>query len=313
MTCQRAMACLAVAASIASVAMPSPGHTAEQPADSQIIVTGQTPDKEEVKRQAAQFVRSSGIARGQIPAARWLNPVCLKVFGLHPEYAGLVERKFAEIASQVPVKLAGPGCSGNLVVVFTESGTGFTQAFVKREPRVLSDVPLPSRRELFEGTAPVRWWYSIGENSSEGVGPSSAPNPIIGGTAEGGGAVLSMSNDALTLNLQNASLISTKVYRGILRATVVVDTKAAEGKALDAVAAYAAMVAYAEVRRGSEPPSGSILELFDRPDPPRSLTELDLGLLRTVYRLQLDRTSIRHRAKLAKGVADAAMGEGEGK
>lgn len=309
----RGMTRLVVATSLASLALPSASQAAEQPTDGQIVVTGQARDKEEVERQARQFVRDSGIARGQIPAARWLGPVCLKVFGLHPEYASLVERKFAQIASQVPVRLAEPGCRGNLVVVFAESGTGFTREIVKREPRIISDVPLPSRRELFEGTAPVRWWYSIGENSSEGVNASSAPSPWTGGNAEGGGSVLPMGDDAPSLRLQNASLVSTKVYRGILRATVVVDIKAAEGKALDAVAAYAAMVAYAEVRRGLEPPSGSILELFARPDPPRGLTELDLGLLRTVYRLQLDRTSIRHRARLAKGVTDAAMGEGDGK
>ncbi len=284
-----------------------PVEASSPPADPSIVVEGQRQTPEEIRRAAREFVRKSGIAQGQTPAARWRNPVCAKIVGLHGKPAELVRAKLEAEAKAAGVPLARPGCTGNLAIVFTDDGAGVARAIGRKDPRRTADVPMPTLRSIYQSEAPVRWWYAVGESSTSGVSAGTADLPWTG-NASGASVIPSNGNNTL-LRHNGSSLVSTLVERGITQATVIVDVEAATGKALDAVAAYVAMVALAEVQPRKDPSPGSILSLFEADSSQIDLSERDRDLLHTLYRLPLDRTALNHRSRLSRGVAAAELAD----
>jgi hypothetical protein len=99
--------------------------------------------------------------------------------------------------------------------------------------------------------------------------------------------------------------------RAIVEAGVVIDLDRVEGRRLDAIAAYAAFVAFAEVRAGATPPAGSVLGMFGRDGEPQGggLTKQDRTFLRALYRLPLDRTARRLRGRLVSDMVEAQAAE----
>lgn len=286
-----------------------PVKASSPPADPSIVVEGQRQTPEEIRRAAREFVRKSGIAQGQTPAARWRVPVCAKIVGLHGKPAELVRAKLEAEAKAAGVPLARPGCYGNLAIVFTDDGAGVARAIGRKDPRRTAGVPLPTLRSIYQSEAPVRWWYAVGESSTSGVSAGTAELPWTGGNAEGGGSVIPSNGNNTLLRHNGSSLVSTLVERGITQATVIVDVEAATGKALDAVAAYVAMVALAEVQPRKDPSPGSILSLFEADSSQIDLSDRDRDLLHTLYRLPLDRTALNHRSRLSRGVAAAELAD----
>jgi len=95
-----------------------------------------------------------------------------------------------------------------------------------------------------------------------------------------------------------SSIISTLTNRTLTSAIVIIDTDHAMGRRLDALAAYAALVAFSEIRNLDATPDGSILGMFASKEPPRDLTPQDTAFLRALYRMPLDRHAMRHRGQL---------------
>jgi hypothetical protein len=94
------------------------------------------------------------------------------------------------------------------------------------------------------------------------------------------------------------SIVSTLTNRILTSSIVIIDTDQAMGRKLDALAAYAALVAFAEIRNPDATPDGSILGMFSSGTPPRGLTAQDTAFLRALYRIPLDREAMRHRGQL---------------
>jgi predicted esterase len=71
--------------------------------------------------------------------------------------------------------------------------------------------------------------------------------------------------------------------RALRSVTVTVDKARAEAMSLEAVAAFAALVAFAELELPGPPPRETLLGLFDHADAPQQLTTRDLDFLRRLY------------------------------
>lgn len=274
--------------------------------DDTITVTGARRDPAEVRREAVEFVRQTGMTANGRPAARWVDPVCPRAFGLAPAHARVVESKMRDIAKAAGVPLARESCRANIAVTFTADAGAMVRKIAARAPKRLHWVTPAERSALFEGSAPIRWWYANDTRGGDGRGATNAPAPWTGGNAEGGGSVLPTGSEQPTLQQYSSSLVSTQAIRAITNATVVVDVQRSEGVPLEAVAAYAAMVAFAEVRGAGGTPAGSILSLFDAgAEPLRDLTERDAALLKSLYDLPLDRRAGEHRRRLVRDLIAA--------
>ena len=159
------------------------------PADT-ITVTG-GPFAGGVRQHAVDFVRATGVTAGEVPAARWTDPVCPHVIGITDAAAHLVEAKLRAVAADAGIAAAPAGCTANIAVVFATDGGAVVRDIVARQPRRFAGVSPAAVAALTAGRAPIRWWYTSEVRDRDGS-PASAtsPPPGIFGGAEGGGLAL---------------------------------------------------------------------------------------------------------------------------
>ena len=123
----------------------------------------------------------------------------------------------------------------------------------------------------------------------EGVKANAISAPWIGPGKESATSALSLPiGDGVTATQQynSGSHVRTPTVRSIYAANVVVDSSKSGGTSVDAIAAYAAMVAFAEMN-ASDPPPDSILNLFEPQASVGGLTDWDRSYLRALYELDL--------------------------
>lgn len=299
----RSMALLAAVALSLLAVSPAAAQSAAA-SDDTLVVTGEPLSAEQVHDQAVAFVRSLGIARGRQPTARWLVPVCPRIVGLSAAHAAIVEQRMCEIAADAGIAAAPAGCKSNIVVSFVADGARLARDVSRRSTRLAALSPT-DRRWLLESAAPIRWWYATQVGSRDGSATSDAPFAGAMTGAEGGGPSIPQREGVASIAHFNSSIVSTQVVRSLVSASVVVDVNLAEGAGLRATAAYAAMVAFAEIAPPAIPPDNSILNLFGTPGQP-DISETDLAVLRALYDLPLDREARRHRGLIVRGIVREA-------
>jgi hypothetical protein len=303
----RRAAFVAILGGLSLAATQPPALTVTQ-GDSPIVIDGVRLTPEEARQRAVAFIRGAGIAGGDTQVARWVDPVCIDAVGIGERHAQMVEARMRRIAEAAGIAVGAPDCRPNVEVRFTADSNEELRRFQASAPRRLSQVSGAERQRLFAATAPVRWWYSTALRSRDNLGPVSAPPLWVSlanrsGTGPGSGMPTGVPG---TLQY-NSSMVSSQAFRVLEGATVIVDISRFERMPLDAVAAYAAMVALAEIRQSEFESQGSILGLFARQGAmPQALTEWDMALLRALYRLPLDRDARRHRGILLRDLLAAA-------
>lgn len=282
-----------------------------------IVVRGGALRPEDAAARATAYVQALGIATSTKAAARWIDHVCPKVSGIaDPKVSARVVARIRRIATEAGARIGKPGCRGNLMVAFTDDGGDLARRIGAANPRLMGQVPTNWRGQLVSGAEPVRWWYSFSMRGADGKPPVTSTLPWLSVDMDGG-------NNAVTANVDvgnesgggynvgtSSSLISTNIKRAITSATVVVDVRRAEGKDLNAITDYAALVGLAEIRFVPSPPPDTVLALFQPGSPASGLTTQDEALLKSLYRLPLDRQGRYHRGWLVKDVGKS-MGGGE--
>ncbi len=267
------------------------------PAPDTITVTGRKP--EEVRREAQQFVRSTGVAAE--PVARCVDPVCPEVIGVDAPIAARVEKRVRDIAQQAGARLAKGKCQSNLLIAFARKGGDVVRKIAARSPHQFKDVDAQHRSYLYEGKTPIRWWHAVQPRTKDGMRDGGNEAPAFARLDGPGGVPIGGD-----MHMQyRSTAVGTQMVRALRVSTVIIDVDDAEGQSLDSVADFAAMVGLAEIRPSDPPPAGSVLGLFSK-DGPKELTPLDQRFLATIYKLPLDRTAFAHRGLLVRGLTDAA-------
>lgn len=275
--------------------------------DAQSITVGAHLPEKAARDLAVGFVKATGVASGETPAARWTAPICPEVLGLEDIGKRAAEAKIRRVAAAVGAAVAPEGCKRNIVVSFTSDGAAVARKLVDREPRRIANLSPRARSAVLTGSAPIRWLYTAETRGRHGGAQTTSSNAAESGPAThaGSGAGSSIGGDMPTLMHYESSILSTLTNRVLTSAIVIIDTDEAMGRRLDALAAYAALVALAEIRNAEASPAGSILTLFGSSAPPRDLTAQDLAFLRALYRLPLDRQAMQHRGQLVHGITGA--------
>lgn len=302
---------LSAAAAAFALAVPvaaadqGPMRNLRNDADAPIVVTGQRPTREQARERAATFVRQVGIARGDTSAARFIDPVCPRVMGISEPYAGMVRARMLAIAEAAGVVVGRQGCQPNISVSFVGDASALMQEIERRSPTRFSEIPRDERAAMINGDSPVRWWYLTETRSRYQMrnAPQTVQTETGGQTGGSSAASGPMQADALS-HYDAGSNVSNAVNRAIIDANVVIDLDGVEGRSLQAVAAYAAFVAFSEVRRSDPPPTGSILGMFGAEPQADALTDWDLAFLRALYAIPLDRQARRHRGMLVREMVE---------
>lgn len=310
MLCDRAITfgkCLALSLAIPSIATANPISPGQAETDV-ITVDGRRTTKAEIRREAEEFVRSTGIATSNKAAARWVDAICPTVKGVSAANANIIVTKIEDVARTAGARVARQPCKPNIIVAFAADGSKLMRD-IARDRRKIGGVPIRERQSLVETPVPLRWWYATDTRGRHGTSRTTGQLPWAGsddgGAQQGGG---SPTNDISTITQNNSSIVSTQVNRVLTNATVIVDATLAKGQSLDAIAAHVAMVALAEIERGARP-DGSILSLFAMPSPGLDdLSKGDLAVLKSLYGIALDRAGWQQKGRLVDGMIEARTG-----
>ncbi|MEO1045735.1 MAG: hypothetical protein AAFX04_09875 [Pseudomonadota bacterium] len=278
--------------------------------DSRITVDGQPRTRAEERAEIVEYVRSAGVANGLTPAARWLDPICPVAFGISAEHAAIVIGHIRDVAMQVGAPVAREGCPPNISVIFSTDGSDTASQIRRKKGRQFAEVPLGERKAMFDGDAPIRWWYRTQARAIGGERPTFG-DPIFV-TAEGDGSNIGNNlGNAPTLQQYRPSLISSNTGRAIIAASVVIDVNAAHGYTLDSVSQYAAMVVLAEMRADAGPYGDSIMNLFDPAHGYDHISGRDEAFLTKLYDLPLDRSSRTQRSMLVRALLEESSGSAD--
>lgn len=277
-----------------------------------ILIEGDRLAAQDMRARAEAFIESTGIASGNTPAARWVDPVCPRVLGLNQAGTRVAEARIRAVAESAGVPVAPSPCDSNIVVSFTTDAPALVREIDRRSPGRLAQVPLSAREGLLNGSAPIRWWYSADTRGRHNEGPrrvASSAGQYTPATHDGSGAGANFGTEVPTALHYNNSIVSTLTTRALVSAGVVIDQNRVMGMRLRALADYAALVALAEIRSQSFSGQGSVLNLFDAQDATAGMTAQDLNFLRALYRMPLDREARRHRGHLVGEMVAAATGD----
>jgi hypothetical protein len=298
--------------SVLALSFPASG---QEPAGETIVVKGTRIDPSKARERAVDFVKRTGVANGQKQVARWVVPVCIKVIGLSTQQAARVTDLMLGIAREASIRTGSVDCEPNITVTFAPDAGEVVRHIHSRRPHQLRELSPSERESVLNGTAPVRWWYATQAMDRDGVKSNNiSPGWISAG--EGSGVSGSAVTDPVsvggfgdvtsTQQYNSGSNVRTPTIRSLYGATVVVDATKAGSTSIDAIAAYAAMVAFAEMR-AAEPPPDSILGLFQTESVESSLTDWDLAFLKSLYRMPLDRRSRIQRGHLVEALLDERL------
>lgn len=303
-------------ASIPLLLLTAPVTATNQQSDGTIVVRGTRIDPAEARQRAVEFVRRAGVAKGEKQVARWVVPICIKVIGLQDAQAERIEQNMLGIAREANMDIAGAKCDPNITVSFTTDPGKVVRYIKARRPHQLSELSFADRERILAGDAPARWWYATQMLDRDGVkGNNLSPGWVSAGTPEFGST--GPMTDAITVGgvgdmtstqqYNSGSNVRTPTMRSLYGATVVFDAVKSGKTPVDAIAAYAAMVAFAEMDASDPPPPDSVLGLFQPASTESSLTDWDLAFLKSLYRMPLDRRSRIQRGHLVEALLDERL------
>lgn len=297
------------------IGLTSPAFST-QPQSGTIVVRGTRLDPAEARERAVEFVKRAGVAKGQKQVARWVVPICIKVIGVEDGQAARIEQNMLRIAAAANIDIAGPECEPNITVSFTTDPGQVVRHIKARRPNQFRELSFADRERVLTGNEPVRWWYATQMLDRDGV-KSNNISPGWIGAGEGSSVPGSAVTDALTVGgfgemtstqqYNSGSNVRTPTMRSLYGATVVVDALQAGETSVDALADYAAMVAFAELDATDPPPPDSILGLFQPNSIETSLTDWDLAFLKSLYRMPLDRRARIQRGHLVEALLDERL------
>jgi hypothetical protein len=267
-----------VALAIALIVNPLFAQSSEM-SENTITVTGQKLENEEAREKALQFVSKHTTRLGNQFARRTV-PTCARVVGIDEVYTKIVLEKVNAVGKGAGLFMEGGNCAPNLHILFTTDGNALMEQLRKARPSLFSDVELRKRKALFTKSAPLRWWYVNDAISARDYKSTARAN--ADGTAP------------ITDRTVVSPMISTGFVVDIVGTVVVVDIKQSEGYPLESIAAYAAMVSFAQLRPSdASETTSSIMSMFarraDRASGPSDLTAFDYAYIRGLYAILPDR------------------------
>ena len=241
--------------------------------------------------------------------------MCIKVIGLSDQQEARVVGQMLAIAREAKIPVGKVDCDPNLTVTFAADAGEVVRHINSRKPHQLREVSRSEKDLLLNGNAPVRWWYATEMMDRDGVKANNISPGFISageGSSIPGNAVtsaLSVGGEGditSTQQYNSGSNVRTPTIRSLYGATVIVDATMAGSTTIDAISAYAAMVAFAEMD-ASAPPPDSILGLFQPASVETSLTDWDMAFLKSLYRMPLDRRSRIQRGHLVEALLDERL------
>lgn len=297
------LACLSVHAH----AQKSDGDESELRNDT-VTVYGSSPERADafIKSVVPKFV-------GRKTLARWDESVCVSVAGPPVHQAQYIADRISVAANNVGLKMGGPECSTNLLVIVTTDPNLLVSRLAEDQPQFFglnepNSVKTPGKTafaNFLSSTKPVRWWVVTETVGADGI-------PIDGDAYIGSGKSTTLAGNGVggkTGTYKNVPVVrsdstrlSSSVRRDISRVVVIVDARAIGNISLAAISDYIAFVSLAEVDVDADASGfSSILNLFGGIEIAQSLssgmTDWDRAYLDGLYQAQRDAVSLQRQTR----------------
>lgn len=270
-----------------------PADSPEDRVSNPIMVTGSKVTKETVQT----FVHEVGAEGPNEQLARWNKPICPAVQGLKPEYSAYVEGMIIALAREVQVEVADPGCKVNLLVAFESEPGDFISSLNDDRSYLFDSMSVPDRQRLAESTNAVTTWSHIETKSAHG----SRLNSTLGDSGLYDLRIGRLASSPALRKYTNSSI--EKATRQEINANfITIDLEQIDGKTMQQLADYVAMLALAQIDVAEPIDAGNtILNLFHDPaGAPSGLTNWDVAYVRSLYDTNIRQSAHMQRSTMAR-------------
>lgn len=254
--------------------------------DQNVIVTGTLERDQEIRDFVGALTQSAPMT-GQI--ARFEDAICPGVYGLNGQARETVRNRMRQVAAYVGLRVAGPNCRPNLLLMVTRDKRAFLGTLANRYPQYFDDEEFSPRRVIAQ-PGPVAAWQATIELNADGQ-----PLDVHGGFG-------------VNRTTGAQSRISASTRPVFTASAVVVEAGALAGLSTIQLADYALMrgLARTDPHRlpANTPPS--ILTAIEAPmgsEVPITITRWDLGFLRGLYGGQANLRAPQQRGDIQRRVA----------
>lgn len=241
-------------------------------------------DHRRLEETVRDFVGEVGAPPPRRGLARWTGELCVGAVNVRRDVGQAVVDRVSEVALDLGLEIGEPGCTPNVVIVFTADSTALADAMVEENRRAFRlgigglDRGNPALRDFRTVDRPVRWWHvSVPVNSDNGTIAVRLP-----------GDVDNRGNpSAPTIAVFAASRLNSQIRDDLNKVMIVVDVDGLQGINLAQLADYLAFVSLAQVDPDGDTAGwDTVLNLFDAPTAVDGLTEWDRTYLTSLYRVQ---------------------------
>lgn len=271
---------------------------------------------------AREFVRRAAApARGR-GLGRW-KEVCPAVVNLEPTAAQDIANRIAGVAHELGVEVQAPGCTANIVVVFTNDASSIATALVEANPRVYHvgvgslNRGAAALRDWQTTDRPVRWWHmSVPINSDTGERAVRIPGDRTGVAVDSATAAAlgcDFADDcaigaAPVIVSTSASRLHSQVVDQIYKAIIIVDIDEAAGLTTAQLGDYLTMVSLAQIDPEADTAAfDTVLNLFADRTGVAGLTGWDEAYLRALYESPSGRRSASAQASAVAAIMNRAL------
>lgn len=270
---------------LATLVLVAATSATAQQTESDIVVVGDRLD--EVTRAFIEEIAAPSLRENQL--ARWDQAVCVGAAGLAAADAQRVVDRISARADALGLRLGEPGCTANIMVIFTANSDAVAREIVDSRPRKLGYYPNYAistagrgALEAFANTPrPIRWWHVARNTTADGealVETSATPGPMSSSER------MDLRDTQVTRS--SGTRLQRPTRQDLEYILVIVDARRVETIPASAWIDYVAMVSLAQIAADAEPvQTPSILNLFSAAPgvTPSALTAWDEAYLRGLY------------------------------
>lgn len=265
----------------------APVQTTETRVDEQVLVRGQR--MSEIEFDLEDYVRDFLSEVVALPPggghARWSNSLCPGIYNLEPTAAQYVADRISLLARDVGLRPEEPGCSPDVMIIFTTDADDVAASMVENSPRLFRpggpaccmQLGLDALDEFASSDQPVRWWHvSMPVDAQLGQRAIHLPQDGIG------------TYPIIPVN--GPSRAHHGVVDRLLRVIIIVDATRLTGTTWQEIGDYLAVVSLAQINPRTDPAAyDSILNLFSNPEAYSGLTDWDRTYIQSLYEINRER------------------------
>ncbi len=287
--------CALIGSFTAAACLPGYAQQAAPVVGDEVIVRGKRMSEIEdgLRIEIGKFIDEIAAVPMGAGLARWDRSVCVGVHNLERTAAQYLVDRISGVALDVGLMPGEPGCTPEVIIIFTTDGKQLANTLVDTRERLLRPTNFGRVHRGIAGLVKfaatdqaVRWWHlSMPVSANTGL-------PALTGTH----------------GVSGPSHIHSGIVDALWRVFIIVDSAKLTGTTWQQLGDYLALVSLAQVDLETNPETfDSILNLFTNPRAYSGLTDWDRTYLQSLYDFDQERLPALQRGVLTNEMLRSAL------